>query len=164
MVMGLKSLPRAGWVRVGIEQPESVAAHSWGLAMLCMEWAPKSTVPLDITKVLQIALLHDLPEVIVGDITPHDNINKQEKHRLEEAAASQILPPQLYQLWHEYMLNQSPEAQFVHQMDKIDMAIQAIVYEGQANTHEFIDSARRKLDTEHMQILNEILQRLAENN
>lgn len=160
--MGLKSLPRAGWVRVGIEQPESVAAHSWGLAMLCMEWAPKSTVSLDITKVLQIALLHDLPEVIVGDITPHDNISKQEKHRLEEAAARQILPPHLYQLWKEYMLNQSPEAQFVHQMDKIDMAIQALVYEGQADTNEFVDSAHRKLDNEHTQILNDILQRLVE--
>lgn len=155
--MQLKSLPRAGWVRIGIDNPESVAAHSWGLAMLCLEWAPKSETPLDIQRVLQIALVHDLPEVIAGDITPHDGVSTVEKHELERKAAQQMMPNHLYKLWEEYQDNQTPEAHFVHQMDKIDMAIQAIAYRDKKNTDEFIDSARRKLDTEHTVILDTII-------
>ena len=157
-IMHLKALPRAGWVRVGIENPESVAAHSWGLAMLCLEWAPKSRTPLNLNKVLQLALIHDLPEVLTGDITPHDGVSTLKKHQLEQDAAQKIMPLHLYEIWKEYMDNQTPEAHFVHQMDKIDMAIQAIVYRDEQNTDEFIDSARRKLDTEHILILDHILE------
>ena len=46
----LKSLPRAGWLRKGITHPESVAAHSWGLSMLCLEFAPRVHPPLDLEK------------------------------------------------------------------------------------------------------------------
>ena len=80
----MKHLDRAGWLRVGIENPESVAAHSWGLALLCLRLAPKE---LDLQRVLSIALVHDLPEVIAGDITPHDNISKKHKQKLELQAA-----------------------------------------------------------------------------
>ena len=156
-IMQLKALPRAGWLRVGIDKPESVAAHSWGLAMLCMEWAPKSHIQLDLTKVLKLALIHDIPEVITGDITPHDNIPVAHKHTQELQAAKALLPPELFELWQEYLNGNTPEAHFVHQMDKIDMAIQAKVYQNLTNTDEFIDSAYRKLDTEYKQILTTIL-------
>lgn len=157
-IMQLKALARAGWVRVGIENPESVAAHSWGLAMLCLEWAPKSTKTLNLQRVLQIALIHDVPEIISGDITPHDGITPLQKRHLEQEAAKKIFPQHLYELWQEYLENQTPEAHFVHQMDKIEMAIQAIAYREEQHTTEFIDSARRKLDTEHMHILDQILE------
>ena len=35
-------------------------------------------------KTIKIALVHDLAEALVGDITPHDGISKEEKHKLEE--------------------------------------------------------------------------------
>ena len=38
--MRLKQIPRTGWVRSGIKAPESVAAHSWGMAVLAMELCP----------------------------------------------------------------------------------------------------------------------------
>ena len=141
----LKSLPRSGWLRKGIDPVESVAAHSWGLALLCMEFAPRVEPPLNVKKTLQLALAHDLPEVIVGDITPHDGISVQEKHCREQAAAQSILTPQTYTLWREYDQNSSREAKFVHCMDKIDMALQATMYETQADTSEFIQSAWNKI-------------------
>ncbi len=144
----LKSLSRTGWVRKGIDPVESVAAHSWGLAMLCMEFAPRIEPSLDVGRTIQIALAHDLPEVIVGDITPHDGISAQEKQHREQTAAQSILPPQTYAFWHEYDQNSSREAQFVHCMDKIDMALQATIYQSQSNTEEFIRSAWRKVPQE----------------
>ena len=138
----LKHVDRAGWKRVGIKEPESVAAHSWGLALLCIELAPKE---LDMERVLSLALIHDLPEVRVGDITPHDGIPKAEKQKLELEAAQKLLPPKFYVLWLEYEKNQTPEAQFVHQIDKLEMLIQAENYAKNVDTSEFIASAKKKL-------------------
>ena len=141
----LKDLPRSGWLRKGIETPESVAAHSWGLALLCMEFAPRVEPTLDVNKTLQLALVHDLPEVIVGDITPHDPISKQEKQQQEQHAAQHLLSDQMHELWKEYDSNTTRESQFVHAMDKIDMALQALVYAPQTNTSEFLASAKQKI-------------------
>ena len=138
----LKHLSRAGWCRVGIPDPESVASHSWGVALLVLLLSPPH---LNKERMLELALIHDLPEVIVGDITPHDNITKQEKQHREAQAAATLLPPHLLRIWKEYEENQTEEAKFVHMLDKLDMALQAIAYEHQADTREFVSSAKRKI-------------------
>ena len=144
----LKSLPRTGWLRAGIENPESVAAHSWGVAWLCMVLCPND---LNKLKVLEMALIHDLAEVRIGDITPYDGIDVAEKHKMESAAfvemTEQLCNRQhLRDLWNE----QSAEADFVKQMDKLDMALQAQEYGG---LEEFIDSALEVLiDPVHRQL------------
>ena len=38
--LSLKDLARAGWVRAGVQHPESVAAHSWGVAWLVLALCP----------------------------------------------------------------------------------------------------------------------------
>ena len=38
--------------------------------------------------------------------------------------------------WQEYENNDTLEARFVHAMDKIDMALQAMLYQNQANTED----------------------------
>ena len=55
--LALKQLPRTGWVRSNVENPESVAAHSWGMAILALRLAPND---IDLTKVLSMCLVHDL--------------------------------------------------------------------------------------------------------
>ncbi len=136
----LKHLPRAGWIRVGIVTPESVASHSWGMAWLVMRLCP---VQLDRGRCLALAVMHDLPEVRVGDLTPHDGVSKTEKHAREAAAASDMLSdrPDLLDLVREYAAQQTPESRFVRDLDKLDMALQAIVYSSQAHTREFVESA-----------------------
>ncbi len=141
----LKTIPRAGWLRVGIRQPESVADHSWGVAFLAVSLCPPD---LDRVRVLELAILHDLPEVIVGDITPHDGISRAEKARREAEAADVLFAdqPSLHSVWREYVENTTPEARFVHALDKLEMALQAEVYGENADTREFIESARRALE------------------
>ncbi|MBQ7529572.1 HD domain-containing protein [bacterium] len=130
-IQELKSLPRSGWLRVGLENPESVAAHSWGVATICLLLCPQG---LDREKVLEIALLHDLAEVIVGDITPQDGLNEADKHQKELEAFKNLvqdLPERerLLALFQEYQENTTPEASFVHIADKLDMYFQANHYE-----------------------------------
>lgn len=40
----LKQLKRSGWVRNNIPDPETVAEHSFRVAMLAMLWAPEAGV------------------------------------------------------------------------------------------------------------------------
>ena len=70
--LGLKDVLRQGWVNVGVESPESVAAHSWGMAILALKMCPDD---LNLEHVLKLCLVHDLPEVIVGDLTPFDDVS-----------------------------------------------------------------------------------------
>ena len=140
----LKSLPRTGWLRAGIENPESVAAHSWGVAWLSLVLCPPN---LDRGRVLEMATIHDLAEVRVGDITPHDSVSRDDKHRMEDEAMDDLLEvmchrDELKALWDEYEAGKSKEARFVKQMDKLDMALQAQEYGG---LEEFIDSALQVL-------------------
>ncbi|MDH5624081.1 MAG: HD domain-containing protein, partial [Candidatus Bathyarchaeota archaeon] len=64
----LKRTPRAGWVDAGIQQPESVADHTFRTSIVCMIYADMEG--LDQLKLLRMALIHDLPEAITGDLTP----------------------------------------------------------------------------------------------
>jgi putative hydrolase of HD superfamily len=126
----LKELPRAGWLRVGVAAPESVAAHAWGVAWLVLALAPPE---VDRGRALAMAVLHDLGEVRVGDITPHDGVDASTKGRLEGEALAELLAPlshreELLGLWRELEHASSPEARFVKACDKLDMALQASHY------------------------------------
>ncbi|MGH2411415.1 MAG: HD domain-containing protein, partial [Chloroflexota bacterium] len=68
----LKHLPRTGWLDREVASPESVAAHSWRLAVLA--WIVASEVGLDANRAMAIALMHDLPEAVTGDHTPFDSL------------------------------------------------------------------------------------------
>ncbi|MCB9765309.1 MAG: HD domain-containing protein [Alphaproteobacteria bacterium] len=142
-ILQLKELPRAGWVRAGVVEPESVAAHSWGVAWLVLALCPPE---LDRGRALAIAVLHDLAEVRVGDITPHDNIPKAEKQRREAEAMAALMAPiptggELMDLWNAY--GQDAEGRFVKACDKLELALQAARYSRDQGTDptEFIDAA-----------------------
>ena len=141
-VLGLKALPRAGWVRKAVPDPESVAAHSWGVAWLVLVLLPPE---LDRARALTYAVLHDLPEVRAGDTTPFDGVSKAEKHERESAAAHDLLSarPELLDIWHAYERQADPEARFVRELDRLDMALQAARYrqEGTKGLEEFLDAA-----------------------
>jgi putative hydrolase of HD superfamily len=125
--LGLKQVVRAGWIRAGVKQPESVAAHSWGMAMLATQLCPEH---LNLQRVLELCILHDVAEVIVGDITPHDGVTADEKHRLEVEAIEKmgIVAEDIFA---EYEQQETEESKFVRYLDKLDMALQAEIYEGQ---------------------------------
>lgn len=144
--LGLKNLPRTGWVRSGVKEPESVAAHSWGMAVLALHFAPKN---LDLAKVLAMCVVHDLPEVRVGDLTPHDDVTN--KANLEHSAMLQLAPKWIG-LFEEYEAGNTAEAKFVKQIDKLDMGLQAMIYQDQQKLDliEFINSAQSRISDDNL--------------
>lgn len=143
--LGLKALPRTGWVRSGVPGPESVAAHSWGVSWLVLVLLPRH---LDRQRALTYAVLHDLAEVRAGDWTPHDGVSREDKARAEREAMIGLcadLPngAELLATWEAYEAQADDEARFVRQLDRVDMALQAARYasEGAAGMDEFLDSA-----------------------
>ena len=139
--LGLKDVLRQGWVNAGVDAPESVAAHSWGMAVLALKLCPED---LNLEHVLKLCLVHDLPEVIVGDLTPQDDVSTKSA---DERAAMEQLAPEWVALFDEYEHQTTPEAVFVKKLDKLDMALQAKVYmeRSELDLNQFIDSARKTL-------------------
>eukprot|EP00055_Hartaetosiga_balthica_P006516 m.20530 g.20530 ORF g.20530 m.20530 type:complete len:544 (+) comp5258_c0_seq1:44-1675(+) len=157
-VQQLKKVKRGGWVRRLIPNVESVADHSYMMAMMMFAIPEGST--LNKEKCFKMCLVHDLAESIVGDITPFDGISKEEKSKREENAMGQIcsrLSPicannasEAYALWKDYDTCASMEAQFVKDIDKLEMILQADTYEQDYNMdlQEFFDSAQARLKTD----------------
>ena len=82
--VNLKKIPRQGWIdKLEMKSPESVADHTYSLAMLGMVISDLGD--FDSEKVIKMALLHDLAESKIGDFTP-DQINKSEKEKIENLA------------------------------------------------------------------------------
>ena len=140
-ILGLKDIVRTGWVRNDVKNPESVAAHSWGMAILALKLTPKE---LDLSKVLSLCLVHDIPEVRVGDLTPHDDCSTKAE---DEFKAMKELAPEWLSLFQEYEMGETEEAKFVKQLDKLDMGLQAMIYESKQDLDlsEFKSSALSKI-------------------
>lgn len=82
----LKTLKRTGWVNNGVALPESVADHMYRMAMCSFIITDPA---LDRSRLMKIAVVHDLAEALVGDIVPHDTrYTKEEKRHLEEVRMS----------------------------------------------------------------------------
>lgn len=130
----LKETARAGWGLRGIGDPESVADHTFRVCLLALVLSRRAEPPLDRERCLALALVHDLAECIVGDITPYDGISTGEKHRREGEAmarfAGMLGDDELPRLWEEYQAGETPEARFVKDLDKLETVLQAAEYEG----------------------------------
>lgn len=146
-IMNLKGLFRQGWLKQGIsaEVCESVADHSFGTTLLALLLCPPE---LDASKVLQMAILHEAGESLIGDITPHDGVSRDDKRNLEEDAVRRlfaIVPEggKWLALWREFEYGTSEEGRFVQQLDKLEMGLQAQTFAQltQIDTSGFVSSA-----------------------
>ncbi|XP_046891148.1 HD domain-containing protein 2 [Hypomesus transpacificus] len=146
----LKRVPRTGWVYRNVREPESVSDHMYRMSMMALTITDTS---VNKERCMKLALVHDMAECIVGDITPADNISKAEKHRREEEAMHQItgllpegLKKEIYDLWEEYESQCTSEAKLVKEFDLLEMILQAHEYELLEKTpgrlQEFFDSTQ----------------------
>ena len=142
----LKQMPRTGWLQVGVPNPENVAAHSHGVTLAAMALAEVIDHPFDMARVLSMAVLHDLPESTTSDIPspvkrffPDDMPNfkqRMERGAMQEMTAGVSFGAVWRELWEEMSAEISAESHLVHDADKVDMYLQAIVYEQQfGNSH-----------------------------
>ncbi|SER59015.1 HD domain-containing protein [Natrinema salaciae] len=152
----LKDERRTGWVLRGIESPESVAAHTWGMATLCLLYADRADGDVDRERAVSMALVHDLAEARIGDIATRaddadQRVSADDKAARERAAITDLLEPfadrgpdsdpdsdpdfdsdstvDVVALWEEYEARETATARFVKDMDLIDNCLQALKYE-----------------------------------
>lgn len=152
----LKDVRRKGWVDRGVADAESVADHSFAVALLA--WAAARERGLDAERALLIGVVHDLAEAEVGDETPFDALlaagdfdcarfetappgdparraAKQDRERaaIERlvAALPNIVGARLAAAWREYDAQATPEAVLVKQIDRVETWLQAQAYQAQ---------------------------------
>jgi len=131
----LKSVKRKGWFHAGIKNPESVAEHSFGVSILAMVLSSK--LHLNETKLIKMALIHDLAESVVGDkivergskvVASQSKKFEKEKKAMEKICSNLEKGDEYYKLWIEFENQSSKEAKMLKQLDKLEMAVQALEY------------------------------------
>ena len=132
---------REGWRRFGISSGESIADHMYRMSIITMLAPPSLSSRLNIPHCTKMALVHDMAEGLVGDLTPIDMVPKKEKNRREAETMDYVsttllgkvhggIPGQaIQQIWREYEDSLTLESQFVHDVDKIELILQMVEYE-----------------------------------
>lgn len=134
----LKTQKRTGWVDRGVplEKTESISDHMYRMSIISMA-IPNDKINID--RCVKIAVIHDIAEALVGDITPFGGVSKTEKHRRELITIhylSSLIEPynptfakDILELWLDYEEIRCIEAQYVKDIDKFEMIQQAWDYE-----------------------------------
>jgi len=190
MVGRCKVEKRTGWVNSGVPAAESVADHQWRMAVMALGCADYAALPTSTctcgasaaaaadaasasvvspARAVRMALVHDIAESLVSDITPEQfsGVTKAQKHQLEADAMTRIVDTlsaahrgpagsvasggfdigsEVRALWEEYEAGATATAQFVKQLDKLEMFLQAAEYQAEAkseNTPEALERRQR---------------------
>lgn len=123
----LETIFRNGWIRRDVpkEYYESDAVHSaqmFGFASAFMTLMKPED--LDYNKVLEMILIHEVGELIAGDITELET-GHDSKHEIEKMAVMAFFGnlnsgDYFINLWNEFEERKSNEARFVYELDKFD--------------------------------------------
>jgi putative hydrolase of HD superfamily len=130
----LKNLPRTGWQLLGIPLPESVAEHSFRVALTGMILAALDGA--DVGRTAALCVLHDAHETRIGDVpsvgrayvstAAPEAVTAHQAAGMPDSAAKALMD-----LTAEYEANETPEARLAHDADKIETLTQAIEYQAQ---------------------------------
>jgi 5'-deoxynucleotidase YfbR-like HD superfamily hydrolase len=166
VIYQLRDVKRKGWLLREVPRDicESVAEHSVKVAHAGFFYCIDNDGH-DLVKVVDMALVHNTPEILAPDITLHDNISQKEKYRIRLAALEQITSPlgalgeKVICLWLEYAAKKTKEARLVSQLDKVDAAVQAMIYERMGyEVEEFFDDTKKKIEDKRLKdILKQML-------
>ncbi|MBR4406723.1 MAG: HD domain-containing protein [Clostridia bacterium] len=131
----LKNVVRSGWKAWGVdrERVESIAEHIYGVQMLAICMWSEYHYDIDIKKTLAMLALHELEEIIIGDVTQFDK-NADTKQNAGHLAVEKILKPlcsgqKIKDLIFEFDAYKTPEAKFAFQCDKLECDLQCKLYD-----------------------------------
>jgi putative hydrolase of HD superfamily len=105
---------------------ENDAEHSWHLALMALVLRDYAAPEVDICRVMQMILLHDIVEIDAGDTFVYDDAATASKTERELLAAERIfglLPADQAQewraLWDEFEARETPSARFAAALDRL---------------------------------------------
>lgn len=174
----LKTTKREGWRRFGIVHGESISDHMYRMSILTMLAPASLSSRINVPHCTRMALIHDMAEALVGDITPVDGIAKPEKNRREAETMEYICKDLLGKvgggltgqdiraIWQEYEDSETLESKYVHDIDKVELLLQMMEYErshqGNIDLGEFSWVAQKIVLPEVKSWCDDILQERAE--
>lgn len=170
----MKRIPRYGWLVAGVapSDVESISEHTLRvtqISMLVADILSAAGTVIDKVKLLKMALLHDVPEIELQDLTPSatemlgiTNKNELELNALQKlfSKLSEKVISEYIAILNEYLKRETIEAKIVYCVDKLEMLFQAYEYESikykKAIFNNFWDSAKALLTNCEIQIIRDI--------
>lgn len=131
----LKDVIRTGWKDWHVKRAriESVAEHIYGVQMLAIAMNSEYQYNIDITKVIMMLAVHELEEILIGDLTQFQ-ISKAEKLIIGHEAIEKVLSGltdknEIKNLILEFDERKTKEALFAHYCDKLECDLQCKLYD-----------------------------------
>jgi putative hydrolase of HD superfamily len=111
---------------------ENSAEHSWHIAVMALLLAENAAEEnLNLLRVLQMLLVHDIVEIDAGDTFCYDDDGRKDQRAREKAAADRLfglLPEdqavEIRTLWEEFEARNTPEARFAAALDRLQPLLQ----------------------------------------
>ncbi|EHQ26426.1 HD domain-containing protein [Mucilaginibacter paludis] len=158
----LKKLTRHSWLSDG--RQESVAEHTWRISIMFILVEPHLGIKVDSLKTLEMIVIHDIIEIIAGDVWAFDAFNKETRElkiQREMAAIDEIRKTldnetgeKFHALWHEFEAKETNEAKVANALDKLEAQIQ----HNEADISTWLDIEKEMLHMMHKHVeFNEFL-------
>lgn len=128
---------------------ESVADHVYGTMVLALSMEDKFETKVDIDKVLQTLLIHEIGEIKIGDLTPFDNVTREEKQKIEHVGMKEVLGnlngnDELFKLLLDFDDGKTSVSKFSYLCDKLEADLQSKVYEDRSE-HKSLDEQENNI-------------------
>jgi len=171
----LKRTPRAGFWYYGVKDPETVAEHIFGVTLLVYilgSTLKEEGMNLDLEKALKMAVIHELGEALIGDIHLESRryigkaVDEGERKAFYDMVSKlpQTLRDEAFSLYKEFEEGLTQEAKLVRALDKLDLLLQAYIYEksGYKNLENFFQEGKNFEFIEKIPLLREISKAIKE--
>lgn len=137
---------------------ENDAEHAWHLAVMAMTLSEHANDgALDISRVIEMVLIHDIVEIDAGDALVYDTALREEKKEKELRAAERIfgmLPEDqrdaFRDLWEEFEARGTSEARFAAALDRLEPIVQNASTRGHAWLENGITRQQAETVNEHI--------------
>lgn len=153
LAMRVKNIARSGWMMRGIppSDSETVSSHSFEVAFLSMLFADRlrsAGVDVDVYKVVKLALLHDLPESVLGDIVRAVKESISDSREIEEKALRELGMDDYLDLFQELAEGKTLESLLIRVCDSLATLLQGLRYlsKGYTSVIDIVESTKHRIE------------------
>ena len=140
---------------------ENDAEHSWHIAAMAMLFSEYTVEPVDVSRAVQMCVVHDIVEIDAGDTFAYDAKGNADKTAREAEAADKLfakLPPDqgalIRSLWEEFDAMETPDAKYAACMDRLQPFLHNTLTDG----HTWVEgSVSREAVEKRMAVIREFM-------
>jgi putative hydrolase of HD superfamily len=136
---------------------ENDAEHMWHLAVIALVLREHAAGDIDIGRVVEMLLVHDVVEIDAGDTFAYDDagqVDKQERERLAAERIFGLLPDDqarwMWGLWLEFEAKATPDARFAASIDRLQPLLLNASSGGQAWSRHGVTADRVRARNAHI--------------